>query len=250
VRLVRGLALAIAVLLLGGGLLAVWALGNVSPPHPVLYARFTTASSLATVGGVRAAYQLWTDPTIASARLRLVQTGESIYYVRTSSGMGMPSGVGTSSGAWYSIGRSGPRAPWQRTRLVSGQEPSLLTMQGVRALFAGLRRRAGAAMVTPVDLRNHLAFAFPAAGVTWPFRYVGLTRVWLDAATGLPLQYRNVIVGGKEPVEVLTVVEDVRTVSSATLSRDFFTPPDRPLSPWDQLTQRVAAWLRAHLGGV
>lgn len=240
----RGLAWALAIIvavgIVGviGGVLIAQALGERLPPHPVLYARFATDNSLPTAAGTPHVYQLWTDPTLSSARLRMVGNGDTIYYVRSSAGV------------WSVVGRATPRAPWQRTRLLAGQEPSLLTEQGVRALFARLKKNAGAALVSPVDLRNHVAFAFPAAGVTWPYRYVGTTRIWIDAATGLPLQYRNVVIGGKEPVTILTVVDELRTVSSTRLPADFFTPPDRRLSAWEQLVHGVAAWLQTRLGRV
>lgn len=236
----RPVAFAVALILvvaLGlGGVLIAQALHERVPAHPVLYARFSTDDALPASTARSDVYEVWTDPTRGSARMRLARNGDALYYQRSS------------SGAWYVVERPDPRAPWQRIRLLPGQEPSLLTERGVRALFARLRKSAGAAVVTAVDLRNHLAYAFPSGDVTWPYRYVGTTRVWVDGTTGLPLQYRNVVVGGAEPVVIITVVDDVRTVSSTSLPADFFTPPTQVPSPWDRLVHSVAAWLQARLG--
>jgi hypothetical protein len=237
---VRRAAVAVALILviaLGlGGALVAQALRARVPPHLVLYARFSTDDALPAATARPDVYELWTDPTRGSVRMRLERNGDALYYQRSS------------TGAWYVVDRPSPRAPWQRIRLLPGQEPSLLTERGVRALFARLRKSAGAALVTPVDLRNHLAYAFPSGGVTWPYRYVGATRVWVDGVTGLPLQYRNVVVGGTQPVVILTVVGDIRTVSSTSLPADFFTPPTQAPSPWDRFVQSVASWLQARLG--
>ena len=237
---VRLAAVAVALILLValslGGALVVQALRRQVPAHPVLYARFSTDDALPAATARPDVYELWTDPTRGSARMRLERNGDALYYQHSS------------AGAWYVVERPSARAPWQRIRLLPGQEPSLLTERGVRALFARLRKSAGSALVTPVDLRNHLAYAFPSGGVTWPYRYAGTTRVWVDGVTGLPLQYRNVVVGGTQPVVILTVVDDVRTVSSTSLPADFFTPPTQAPSLWDRLIQSVAAWLQARLG--
>ena len=208
---------------LAGGALA---LSTARQPvaHPVLDARFATRSYGA--GGAGSAYELWTDPTLARARLQLLPGRESLYYLRD-------------GGVWYVIGRASVHAPWRRTRLGAEQAPSLLTDNGVRRLFAALRAQVAARLVVPTALHNHMAVAFTAAAVSWPYRDAGRTKVWLDAATGLPLQYRNVVEGAKGPLTVLTVVNRLRTVSSAALPMGFFTPPDQRPGMWRSVMRWV-----------
>lgn len=218
---------ALALLCASGALMGVRLLARAQPPHSVLDVRF--AGSIG--GAQRAQFELWADTTAQRARLLIAPDQPPLYYVRDG------------AGAWYAIGRPSARAPWQRTRLAAGQEPSLLTMQGLRAYFARLRARAAGSAV-PVDLHQRLAYAFTAPGLTWPFPDAGPTTVWLDGLTGLPLQFRDRLGAGANESETITTVESIRVRVSSALPADFFTPPGQNRASWADALRRVTSWLQ------
>lgn len=220
--------LAMAALLAGGAAVAA-AVQQRPAPHAVLDAVFTTRGYVANGPAPRAVYELWTDAALSRARLQLRSNGQTLYYLRDGSGV------------WYAVGRASG-SPWQRTRLAAVQQPSLLSQDGVRRLFAALRRRAGRAAV-PTALHDRMAVAFPSTAVTWPYRYVGRMTVWLDAVTGLPLQFRGTELDGKDTATVMTTVDRLRTVNSSSLPSGFFAPPDQRPSLWESAVRSVAAWL-------
>lgn len=219
--------LAMAALLAGAVVAA--AIQQRPAPHAVLDAAFTMRGYVANGPAPRVVYELWTDATLSRARLQLGSNGQTLYYLRDGSGV------------WYAVGRAAG-SPWRRTRLAAVQQPSLLSQDGVRRLFAALRRRAGRAAV-PTALHDRMAVAFPTAAVTWPYRYGGRMTVWLDAVTGLPLQFRGLVTAGTEAATVMTTVDRLRTVNSSSLPSNFFTPPDQHPTLWESAVRGVASWL-------
>lgn len=223
--------MAVVALLCGGGALTGrWALAQTPAPHAVLDARFATSTDSVDGHAEGDQFELWVDGTAQRARLLIAPDRPPLYYVRDG------------AGAWYVFGRPSARSPWRRTRLPAGQAPALLTRQGIRAYFARLRARAAGAAV-PVDLRHHLAYAFVTSGLAWPFADAGPTTVWLDALTGLPLQFRDRLGVGASEVDVITIVESISTGTSSALPADFFTPPGQNPAPWAGALRWVTSWL-------
>jgi len=168
--------------------------------------------SVAAPGVVREA------PTSASG-----PAGRPDYYVRDRSGA-------WSHIAYVSRGTSGD---WRREAAPDGPPTSVLTEREVDRLFLRLRRQANRKDVSLVALDNRMAATFTTRALTWPFRYNGLARVWVDDITGQPRQIRIRGASGASTgaVTVLTKIDSIRTISTAALPDDFFAPPDARPSP-------------------
>lgn len=147
------------------------------------------------------------------------------------------------SGAWSHIAyvSRGTSGDWRRGAAPDGAPTSVLTERDVDRLFLRLRRQANRKDVSLVALDNRMAATFTTHALTWPFRYSGLARVWVDDITGEPRQIRirGAFGASTGAVTVLTKIDSIRTISTATLPDDFFAPPDARPSPWD----RLARWL-------
>jgi hypothetical protein len=224
-----GITFAALVVTVAVSIVVVAAVGSRPREHTILEARLTTRTYLADGAGSQGAVTLWVDPARQRARMHISGAASDLYYLRSP------------DGAWVSVGRSGPDRPWVRARLAVSQVPSLLDLAGIRATFEHLRAASRAAV--PVDMHHHLAFAFTAPAVPWPFRSSGPVTIWLDGATGLPLQFRVQLGAGRTAAVALTTVDELLMVSSTTRPPDFFTPPDQPPSAWDALLGQVRAWL-------
>ncbi len=222
------------------GLLVVGAGRDRPPPHTVLDVRFT---STGLAPGARPTHiEVVTDPVWRRARVTLSDAptvsgaaGESrtLYYLDL-----------TGAGGTV-VARDRPDASWRRGALKPAREPSLLTREGVRGLFASLLRRAVPGTTESVGIGNRPATTFVAASVTWPFPSTEPVRVWLDDVTGLPLRFRvGTAPGSPRAVDgYVTVVDSLRPLSSTSLPPDFFAPPDQPPSPWQSLADGLARWL-------
>lgn len=226
-----GLAAAALLLLIAVGLAAISVAHEAQPAHDVLEAQFTT-SYIAPAPAQRDVYDMWTDATRRRVRLTLLSARQTLYYQRGR------------SGAWYVYAQRATGGAWSALRLSPRQQPSALSLDGVRRFFAALQRKAVRGTVERVGLRGRLATAFLSQGVMWPFPAVGPTTVWLDGVTGLPMQFRAVIASGAGAHQVfITTVDRLRSVRSTTLSYDFFTPPTANSSPWDRFVQLIRHWL-------
>jgi len=232
-------------LLVAAGLLVVAAVRDRPPPHIVLDARFTSTGLAPGSRPTRA--EVVTDPVLRRARVTLADAptvsgadggSRTLYYLDL-----------TAAGGTVVV-RDGPGAPWRRGSLKPARQPSLLTREGVRALFASLLRRAVPGTTESVGIGNRPVTTFVTAGVTWPFPSTGPVRVWLDDVTGLPLRFRVGTAPGPRasgsPAAVggyVTVVDSLRPRLSTSLPSDFFAPPDQRPSPWQSLADGLARWL-------
>lgn len=232
VYLAWAVALLALVALLAVGVAALTVAGEAAPAHGVVEARFTMLNLVPHSPSVRASYEMWFDPTRGRVRLALGAAGQgvqTVYYWRDS------------KGAWYIYGRRSARGSLGYLPLTRLQQPALLAEDGIRRAFALLLRHADPATVSRVALRGRVVTAFVTNAVTWPFRADGPTRVWLDDATGLPLQYRSSVKNGPDIgsaiTTLLTSVDSLRTVRSTTLPSGFMQPPNTNPSPWERLLQ-------------
>ena len=199
------------------------------PAYPVLDVRLTTTIVSASPQYVeRSAGESWSLAALGLVREEpLSDTSKADYLVRDR------------SGAWTSVAYvpSGTAGQWEHSVLPASQRPAALNEQDIEALFMGLRARAGGPGASLVGLGNRMTATFTTRDLTWPFRYRGLARVWVDDATGQPRQIRIQSVVGANTVTILTTIDSIRTISTAALPGDFFTPPDEHATIWDLLTR-------------
>jgi len=185
--------------------------------YPVLDVRLTTTIVSVTPPYTgRSTGESWTAPALGRVREAPVSgPGVPDYYVRD--------GVG----AWLYIvyAPSGSAGRWRRVAPPGGRPPALLTEGQVAALFNRLRAEAGARGVSRVGLDHRMADTFTTHGLTWPFRYDGLTRVWVDAVTARPRQLRITTRQGATTITTLMSIDRMRTIPSTSLLDSFFTPP-------------------------
>jgi len=187
------------------------------PAYPVLDVRLTTTiASVTPRYAGRSTGESWTSPALGRVREAPVSSpGAPDYYVRDR------------AGAWSYIvyAPSGSAGRWRHIAPPGGRAPPLLTERQVTALFTRLRAEAGARGVLRVGLDHRLADTFTTRQLTWPFRYDGLTRVWSDDVTARPRQIRITTRQGATTTTILITIDRMRTISSASLPDDFFTPP-------------------------
>jgi len=176
----------------------------------------------------RSGGELWTAPTLGRVREASVSPpGPADYYVRDR------------SGAWIYVAyeQAGSAGRWRR--VATARPPSWLTARQVDALFIRLRAEAGVANASRVAMGSRMAATFTTRALSWPYRYSGLARVWIDDVTGQPRQIRVMTKRGGATVTILTTIDRMGVIPSTTLPADFFTPPDAPATLWD----RVTRWL-------
>jgi len=176
----------------------------------------------------RSVGELWTAPTLGRVREAPVSPpGPADYYVRARSG----------AWAYVAYEQVGSAGRWRRA--ATARPPSWLTARQVDALFIRLRVEAGAANVSRVAMGDRMAATFTTRALSWPYRYSGLARVWIDDVTGQPRQIRVMTKRGGVTVTILTTIDRIGVIPSTILPADFFTPPDEPATLWD----RVTHWL-------
>jgi len=186
----------------------------------------TTIVSTAPQAVERSVGESWTAPTLGRVREAPVSPpGPADYYVRDH------------AGAWTYVAyvATGSAGRWRRA--ATAGPPSWLTEQQVDALFIGLRAEAGAANVSRVAMGNRMAATFITRALSWPYRYSGLVRVWIDDVTGQPLQIRIRTRLNGNTVTILTTIDRMGVIPSTTLPTDFFTPYDGTSTLWDRMTR-------------
>ena len=189
----------------------------------------TTIVSTSPQAAERSVGESWTAPPLGRVREAPVSPpGPADYYVRSHSGVW----------TYVAYDATGLAGRWRRGAAPSAP-PTLLDEQQVDALFMRLRARAGATNVSRVAMGDRMAATFTTRALSWPYRYNGLARVWIDDVTGQPRQIRIMTRRGAAAGAILTTIDSMRTVSASSFPADFFTPPDEPMPLWD----RVTRWL-------
>ena len=192
----------------------------------------TTIISTAPQVVERSMGESWTALTLGRVREASVSPpGPADYYVRDR------------SGAWTYVAyeRVGSGGHWRRA--ATARPPSWLTARQVDALFMRLRAEAGSANASRVAMGDRMAVTFTTRALSWPYRYSGLARVWIDDVTGQPRQIRVMTRHSGATVTILTTIDHMGVIPSTALPADFFTPPDESTTLWDRMT-RWLMWSR------
>lgn len=200
---------------------------RMSAAFDVLNVRLTTTTVSTSPQMVKQSTgELWIAPSLGRVREAPVSPpGPADYYVRDH------------SGAWTHVAyeRMGSAGYWRWA--ATARPPSWLTVRQVDALFIQLRAGAGAANVSRVAMSDRMAATFTTRALSWPYRYSGLARVWIDDVTGQPRQIRVMTKQGGATVTILTTIDRMGVVPSTALPTDFFTPPDELATLWDRTTR-------------